>query len=327
MTSVFTPLRLPFAGGLTDVKEYAERFGGATVSSTIDLGVRVSVAASRSGAYEIASVLASESAPERAAIANDLVREALVSVGHDGPPLTIHVAVDVVDHSGLGTSGAITVALLHALRAWRGETPDPAALAREAAHIEVEVMAGASGYHDANVCARGGLLFVEYRGADVAAEEIALPAGFHRRLDDSLLLFATGRKASTKASLQRLSAGMDAALPVLHDIKALAFETAEALRRGDLAGVAACIAGQQRLKQLLPGSFVDDFVVDIASRVAATGASAQFPGGKIGGYVLVCCPDGQQAAVRRELSALAEVPVALATGGSRIERLSPPTTP
>lgn len=318
MSRVFTPLRLPFAGGLTDVKEYAGRFGGATVSSTIDLGVRVNVGVSETRSYEIASLLASEVAPDRDSIVNDLVREALVSVGHDGPPLTIAVEVDVVDHSGLGTSGAITVALLHALRAWRGERPEPAALAREAAHIEVEVMAGASGYHDANVCARGGLLLVEYEGADVEVESLALPAGFRERFQDSLLLFATGRKASTKASLQRLSAGMDAALPVLHDIKALAYETATALRTGDLVQVARCIGEQQRLKQLLPGSFVDDFVVDVGSRVASTGACAQFPGGKIGGYVLVCCPDGQQAAVRRELSELAEVPIALAVGGSRV---------
>src|SRR5690606_35686414 len=37
----FTPLRVPFAGGLTDLKEYAERFGGVTVSGTIDRGAKV----------------------------------------------------------------------------------------------------------------------------------------------------------------------------------------------------------------------------------------------------------------------------------------------
>jgi D-glycero-alpha-D-manno-heptose-7-phosphate kinase len=318
LTTALTPLRLPLAGGLTDVKDYAGRFGGATVSSTIDLGVRVSVTPSTTGAYEITSVFGLESAGSRDAIRNELIREALLSVGHDGPPLAVTVEVDVVDHSGLGTSGAITVALLHALRAWRGERPDAAALAREAAHIEVEVMGGASGYHDANVCARGGLLLVEYRGADVDVHELALPPGFRERLRDSLLLFATGRKASTKASLQRLSAGMEAALPVLHDIKRLAYTTADVLRSGDLAGVATCVAEQQRLKQLLPGSFVDDFVIDIGARVAATGAVAQFPGGKIGGYVLVCCPDAQQAEVRRTLSELAEVRVGLSDQGSRL---------
>lgn len=318
MTTVLTPLRLPFAGGLTDVKEYAGRFGGATVSSTIDLGVCVSVTASTSGRYEIASVFGAESAATLAELDNELIVEALRSVGHGGPPLDVRVDVDVVDHSGLGTSGAITVALLHAVRARRGEEPTAAALAREAAHIEVEVMGGASGYHDANVCARGGLLFVEYRGADVEAHELVLPEGFAERLNASLLLFATGRKASTKASLQRLSAGMAEALPVLHDIKRLAYTTAEALRSGELGAVAHCIGEQQRLKQLLPGSFVDDFVVGIGAKVAATGAAAQFPGGKIGGYVLVCCPDAQQADVRRTLAGLDEVPFGLSSRGSRL---------
>ncbi|HET8984953.1 MAG TPA: hypothetical protein VFN03_04245, partial [Trueperaceae bacterium] len=59
-------------------------------------------------------------------------------------------------------------------------------------------------------------------------------------------------------------------------------------------------------------------VIDIGARVADTGAVAQFPGGKIGGYVLVCCPDAQQAEVRRTLSALDEVPVGLSNEGSRI---------
>src|SRR5690606_35519028 len=223
---------------------------------------------SETGSYEIDSVLGAQSAVQQAQIDSDLVREALRSVGHEGPPLAVTVEVDVVDHSGLGTSGAITVALLHALRAWRGERPSAAALASEAAHIEVEVMGGASGYHDANVCARGGLLLIEYRGPAVAAQELKLLPGFRDRLQSSLLLFATGRKASTKASLQRLSAGMDEALPVLHDIKRLAYTTAEALRSGDLEAVAACVGEQQRLKQRLPGSFVDEFVLDIGAKVA-----------------------------------------------------------
>src|SRR5690606_36302396 len=112
--------------------------------------------------------------------------------------------------------------------------------------------------------------------------------------------------------------GMNEAVPVLHDIKRLAYTTADALRAGDLAAVARCIGEQQGLKQLLPGSFVDEFVLDIGARVAATGAAAQFPGGKIGGYVLVCCPGAQQAAVRRTLSGLVEVRLRLSDRGSRL---------
>lgn len=304
-----TPLRIPFAGGLTDVQGYADRFGGATVSSAIDLGIRVQIGPSATGRYEISSVLGTETATRRSDIGNDLVREALRSVGHDGPPLAIAITADVADHSGLGASGATVVGLLHALRSLRGEHPEAAALAREACHIEVDVLGGASGYHDANICARGGLLLLEYRGVDAVAQQIELPAGFQTRFEQSLLLFGTGRATNhTRASLQRLGAGIGQALPVLHQMKALAFRTATALRAGDLPEVAHCIGEQQRLKQLLPGAFLDEFVLDVTARVAAVGARAQFPGGKIGAYLLVCCPDGQQDAVRRALSELVELP-------------------
>ncbi len=50
---------------------------------------------------------------------------------------------------------------------------------------------------------------------------------------------------------------------------------------------------------------------------AYTGAAPQLPGGKISGYVLVCCPDGQHDAVRAALRDLSEVPFHLAREGTR----------
>lgn len=314
---VRTPLRLPFAGGLTDIKQYAELHGGTTVSSTIDLGVEVSVAPHEEAGFTVHAGGATETAVRAEQLRNDLVRSALARVGYRGPGLDIDIAVEVQDHSGLGTSGAITVALVHALRLIGGEAPTPAGLAEDATHIEVEMLSGASGYHDANVCARGGLLRIDYDGPTATAARLETPAGFMAAFQDSLLLFATGRRASTKASLGLLSAGFESALDVLHQMKELADDTATALQAGELARVAHCIGEQQRLKQLLPGSFVDAFVEEVGDKVRATGASAQFPGGKIGGYVLVCCPDGQQQEVRSALSAFDEVPVHLTSAGSR----------
>src|SRR5690606_2464093 len=253
---VRTPLRLPFAGGLTDIKEYAARYGGVTVSSTIDLGVEVAVTADGQG-ITVAAADAPQHAPPAHELRNALVRCALQRVGHAGEGLDIAITVEVQDHSGLGTSGAITVALVHALRALRGEEPSPQLLADDATHIEVEMLGGASGYHDANVCARGGLLRIDYDGPQATAVRLASPAGFLDAFQDSLLLFATGRRASTKASLGLLSAGFEGAVDVLHQMKELAEDTASAFEAGDLARLARNIGEQQRLKQLLPGSFVD----------------------------------------------------------------------
>lgn len=318
MVTVSTPLRVPFAGGLTDLKEYAERFGGITVSATVDRRAVVTARPS-AGPWRVRWGEAITEAARLQDLGVELVRESALQVGYDGPALSITVAVEAEDHGGLGASGAVTVGLVHALRAVMGESPTPEELAADAAHVEVERLGGASGYHDPHVCARGGLLHVTYRGADVTARRLTTPPGFLERFEGSLLYFETGRTASTKASLNRLSHGLEEALDVLHEIKALGEHAAAAFEGGDLHAVAAAIGDQQRLKQRLPGAFVDDFVTGVGERVRALGAAVQFPGGKIGAYALVCCPDGQQERVRDALAGLREVRMRLSGEGTRLD--------
>jgi D-glycero-alpha-D-manno-heptose-7-phosphate kinase len=313
-----TPLRIPLGGGLTDLKAYATRFGGTTISSTIGQAAHVTLLPSLDGRFEVVAEGRVETAENLDDLRHDLVREALRSVDPAHPPVRLAVWVDVVGQSGLGTSGAVTVTLLHALRAFRGEAPAAADLGAEAAHIEVEVLQGASGYHDPNVCARGGLLRLDYDGPRVRAREVRMAPAARSAFERSLLLFSSGRQARTKPSLDLLSSHLEEALPVLHDLKALAGELEGALEAGDLARTAWCIGEKQRLKERLPGHFVDDHVRDVTARVRATGAAPQLPGGKISGYVLVCCPDGQQDAVRAALSDLTEVPLALARAGATV---------
>jgi len=311
-----TPLRIPLGGGLTDLKAYAERFGGTTISSTIGLAARVTLLPSLDGRFEMVAEGRVETAEHLDDLRHDLVREALRSVDPEHPPVRLAVWVDVAGQSGLGTSGAVTVTLLHALRAFRGETPDGAALGAEAANIEVEVLQGASGYHDPHVCARGGLLRLDYDGPRVSARSVRVAPDARAAFERSLLLFSSGRQARTKPSLDLLSSHFEEALPVLHDLKALADELERALEAGDLVRAAWCIGEKQRLKELLPGHFVDDHVRDVTARVRATGAAPQLPGGKISGYVLVCCPAGQHDAVRAALPDLHEVPLRLTRDGS-----------
>jgi len=313
-----TPLRIPLGGGLTDLKPYAVRFGGVTVSSTIGLAAHVTLLPSIDGRFEVVAEGRVETAERLGDLRHDLVREALRSVDPDHPPVRLAVWVDVAGQSGLGTSGAVTVTLLHALRALRGETPSGASLGGEAARIEVEVLQGASGYHDPHVCARGGLLRLDYDGPRVTAREVAMTPAARAAFEGSLLLFSSGRQARTKPSLDLLGSHLEEALPVLHDLKALANELEGALEAGDLARAAWCIGEKQRLKERLPGHFVDDFVRDVTARVRATGAAPQLPGGKISGYVLVCCPDGQHDAVRAALADLREVPLRLTGTGSTV---------
>lgn len=313
-----TPLRIPLAGGLTDLKPYAERFGGVTVSSTIDKYVYVALKRNLDGVFDLRYQDVHEKARSAERIRHDLIREALGIVGLDDTPVDVAVLVDLASESGLGSSGAVTVGLLHAMHGLLGRTPTPQDLLGEASRIEVEILGGASGFHDPSICALGGLRVLEYDGGDVAPRAWDVSAETRAAFQDSLMLFYSGRHAKSKPSLDLLRSHFDEALPVLHDIKALGDELANAFERGALGAIASCIGRMQDLKQRLPGHFEDDYVRDVVARVKATGAYAQLPGGKISAFVLVCCPDGQHDAVRGALSGLREVPFALAEEGTTL---------
>lgn len=304
-----TPLRVPLAGGLTDLAPYAQRFGGETLSVTIDKHVYVAVKDDLDGRYDVRYRDTHEQTASSGRLRHDLLRESLRLTGLEDRPLDVDFRVDLAGESGLGTSGALTVSILHALRRLQGQRPDAWELLHDAARVEVEMLAGASGYHDPAICALGGLRRLAYDGSGVRDVGLELAAGAREAFEDGLLLFYSGRHQKSKPSLDLLTSHLEEALPILHDVRALVGELAGAFAQGDLAGVARCVGEQQRLKQRLPGRFVDAEVEEVVARVRATGAEAQLPGGKISAFVVVVCPDGQKDAVREALSDLREVPI------------------
>mgnify|MGYP000096835070 CR=1 FL=1 len=317
-----TPLRIPFAGGLTDLKHYAAKFGGVTVSATIDKYVYVALKENLGGYFRLKYTDVQEKVGEMEHIKHDLIREAVRLTGLQDKPLDLVVMADLAGESGLGTSGAVTVGLLHAMHAYKGEAVTRQQLFEEASHIEVEVLGGASGYHDPSICALGGLKLLEYHGPQVSPRDIKLTPETKAAFETSLLFFYGGRHHRSKPSLALLSSHMEAAHEELHAIRRLGYDLEAAFGDGNLQQIAEIIGEMQRLKQKLPGNFEDDYVQDVVARVRETGAYAQLPGGKISAFVIVCCPNGQQDAVRQALSEdHKEVSLKLETGGTVVTEI------
>jgi D-glycero-alpha-D-manno-heptose-7-phosphate kinase len=201
--------------------------------------------------------------------------------------------------------------------AFQGKFVSQQQLLEEASHIEVDILEGASGYHDPSICALGGLKLIEYHGSKIQARAIQASPETRQRFEDSLLFFYGGRHHKSKPSLDLLSSQLSKALPTLHAIKGIAFELEKAFEAGDLQQIAEIIGEMQTLKQQLPGKFVDDYVLDVTKRVRDVGAYAQLPGGKISAFVIVCCPNGQQEAVRKVLSDLRETNLKLEHEGTK----------
>ena len=313
-----TPLRIPFAGGLTDLKSYAAKFGGVTVSSTIDKYIYVSVKENLGGYFRLKYTDVQEKVTEVAHIKHDLIREAVRLTGLDDEPLDMVVMSDLAGESGLGTSGAVTVGLLQALHAYKDETVSKQQLLQEASHIEVNVLEDASGYHDPSICALGGLKLLEYHGSEVVPRDIEMSEETRDAFEKSLLFFYGGRHHKSKPSLALLNSHMDEAEPTLHLIKQLGYDLEKAFEDGDLRRIGEAIGAMQDYKQRLPGHFVNDYVRDVTERVREVGAYAQLPGGKISAFVIVCCPDGEQDAVREVLADHREVELCLETGGAQV---------
>ena len=313
-----TPLRVPFAGGLTDVKPYAHTYGGITVSSTIDKYIYVCLKKNTDGVYNLKYLDVHEKETDLRKIEHDLIRESIRLTALDDVPFDITIMGDLTTDSGLGSSGAVTIGILNALHAYKNDNIDPLRLFSEAAKIEVEILEGASGYHDPAISALGGFRMIEYSKSGIESRTIDMSDGRMEQFKSSLLFFYSGVHNKSKPSLHLLMSQLDTALPVLAKIKEIGYELVDAFESGDLCRVARIIGEQQDLKQKLPGNFFDEYVDSITKRIRRHGAYVQLPGGKVSAFVIVCCPDGQHEAVRKELSDLEEVEINLVSEGSMV---------
>src|SRR5205823_11507283 len=79
--------------------------------------------------------------------------------------LELHHDGDLPARSGMGSSSAFTVGLLHALHALRGEERTRLQLAQESIHIEQELLGETVGSQDQVLAAFGGLNYVQFRPA------------------------------------------------------------------------------------------------------------------------------------------------------------------
>ncbi|MFP4365360.1 MAG: hypothetical protein ACLFR1_15970 [Spirochaetia bacterium] len=316
-----TPLRIPFAGGLTDLKRYAEQYGGTTVSATIDKYIYCGIKTNVDGYINLKYMDVHEKISSIRDVRNPLIRETLRLTKLDQTPVDVYIMADLNSESGLGSSGALTIGLLHAMHRFKGEEVDKQQLIEEASHIEIDVLDSASGFHDPSICALGGLRLLEYDGKTVTGREVGMSDVQLQIFQNRLMFFYSGRHFKTKPSLDILNNRMDEALDTLAEIKSVAYDIEKALVGGDFINVGECIQKQQTLKQNLPGKFSDEYVEQTMKKLNELGAYAQIPGGKIGAFIMVYCPENHQNKIRKEFADLNEIKIKLSQEGTIVTSL------
>jgi len=305
MIRVEAPLRLPLGGGGTDLPSYYIGRGGFLVTACLRDAVRVTL----------------QPRGAAAGSAGPWIEEAL---RHLGPPAGIEARVesDLPPGSGLGGSGAVLVALAHALRLWRGERPAPRLLAEEAFRVERQGMGRPIGRQDAFAAAYGGVLALRIdRDGRTRVRRLRLARPHLRALERALLLVDTGvrRDAAVPLAEQERSAlGGTGVVELMDAIGDLGRLSARLIEAGRPAGLGAIFRRHWELKRrLTPGTATTG-----AERCIALGLGAGARGGKLigaggGGFVLLHCGTARPAVIGALTAAGFETrPVRLAARGS-----------
>lgn len=236
-----TPFRVSFAGGGTDMKEFYSRNGyGAVVSATINRYMYIVIHPYFHDKIRV-KYSRTEDVDNVADIAHPIVRECLRKVGIERG-VEIASFADIPAGTGLGSSCAFTVGLLHSLYAYKGKVVSKEQLAREACEIEIDILGEPIGKQDQYAVAYGGLNhIVFYRDEKVEVSPILLTEAARKNFESMLSLYYIGgeRSAGDILSEQRqdIAAGNDIKFQNLRKMVALTEELQGAFQNNKLDSV------------------------------------------------------------------------------------------
>jgi D-glycero-alpha-D-manno-heptose-7-phosphate kinase len=314
-----TPLRIGLLGGGTDLPDYYREHGGRVLNCALDKYIYV-IVKQRFDDDIYVNYSKKEIVSRVEDLEHELVREAMQMTGvTSGVEITTLADIPSAG-SGLGSSSAVTVGLLHALSAYQGRQVSAEELAEQACAIEIERCGKPIGKQDQYIAALGGIRDIRFGPGDVVvAEELLLSAHDRRALQRQIMLFYTGITRSANTILAEQNANIESTRPQLDLLRDLAGFAAERLRNGDVDAIGPALRESWEAKRKLASGVSNDQIDRAVTRALDAGASgAKLTGAGGGGFLLVICPVERQRAVRRSLADMRELPVKLDRLGSRV---------
>ena len=315
-----TPFRVSFAGGGSDLPSFYQRHEGCVLSMTINKYMYVSIHPTFNRDETVVKYSQTEIVRDVRAVQHPIARQLLLDYGIDG--VEIVSTADVPAGTGLSTSSAYTVGLIHALNAFRGKLCSQERIAREACELEIEKLGEPIGKQDQYGTAVGGLKFIRFKSDDsVEVEPLAVSRQKLSELEGNLLLFYTGLTHSAGEILQEQNknvAGEDKKFQNLVKMTELAYELREAVVAGKLDDFGRILNENWLLKRELASQISNDKIgkyYDLAMANGALGGKLLGAGG--GGFLLFYCPKEKQKRLRSALSDLWELPFAMESSGTK----------
>ncbi len=317
-----TPFRVSFFGGGTDYPIWYREHGGAVLATTIDKYCYITCRYlppffehKTRIAYSKIETVKSIDEIEHPAVRGILeylkIREG-VEIHHDG---------DLPARTGLGSSSAFTVGLLHALKALKQKMALKMELAREAIKIEQEILKENVGCQDQVIAAHGGLCRIDFfQNHDIHVTPVILSRERLSDFQSHLLLYFTGfSRTASEIAAEQISLTMNrrSELTAMHQMVGEAVSILEG--SDDLKDFGLLLDETWKLKRSLTTKISTPKVDEIYKAAQSAGAI----GGKLlgaggGGFMLLFAKPKDHPQIKEALRGLLRVPFSFETGGSQI---------
>lgn len=318
-----TPFRISFFGGGTDYPIWYEENGGAVLSATINKYCYICcryLPPFFDYKYRIRYSIREET-KKLHEIKHPSVRECIKFLNIDKGIEMIHTS-DIPAQSGIGSSSAFTVGFLNALHALTGKIVTKRQIAREAIHIEQDIIKENVGSQDQVAAAFGGFNKIEFGGEkNFYVYPITITNEKLNLIQDHLMLFFTGfsRNASDIAGEQiKKTKEKKKELQIMIDMVEEAIKIINA-DSNDMRDFGKLLHESWKVKKSLTDLISTseiDAIYDTALKSGAIGGKLLGAGG--GGFILFLARPEDQPLIKENLKDILYVPIRFENLGSQV---------
>jgi len=291
------PLRISFGGGGTDVSPFPEERGGAVLNATIDKYAYCSLSTKPECTSYFYSLdydaAASYSRDEKVKYDGELgLVKAAIKVMESKEGVNLFLHSDAPPGSGLGTSSAMTVAIVGAFNRLLKNPATEYDTAELAYKIERQEAGIKGGRQDQYAAAFGGFNFIEFLGKTTVVNPLRIKTELINELQYRLLLCYTGRTRLSAGIIDDQVAGYvqkkKSVTQALEQTKALAVEMKNQLLLGHVDEFGGLMheawESKKKFSSMITDAHIDE-LYDEARKNGALGGKLLGAGG--GGYLLV----------------------------------------
>lgn len=308
--SSYSPLRVSFAGGGTDISPFLEKYGTSVINTTIDRGVYVSYAED-SSPLEISSrdflktiVFGAESESSFQEKIMELFIKNGISKGR------IYINGEVPPGSGLGSSSAMVNSMIRIIQEINGEYSGILDLARKSYETERRHFNITLGIQDPYAIAEGGFKYMESDGSYLVFRHLE-ETDIMKKLEEGMIIAYTGSTRESSEALKeqvvKSERGERDVLDNLNHLKHVAKDLLDFSEDSDWTNFCKKVNEGWQIKKSLGKNISGEKVEKIIETAMSSGAkAARLLGGGMQGFVLVLAEKKDIWHIQNQLKMLSE---------------------